>query len=357
MKSLPRCLFLFLFAWLFVSSASAYYDPRLGRWLSRDPLGEAGGFNLYAYCGNDPVNRHDPLGLSDWLEMKVIGDGTGLFAAMLSYVDDNVGPGHSTPQFVGALRRDGWVELENGRITSLSAILEEVNSIPTNFKGFSTGKNTFPNSALTTGSWDPSGLRGALTYNGIGLAKFDGTVVNGSGSAFSPERWDEIRNGTNAAASMVQMGMFQYIPGLAALPSLRAPITLSGLKSVESAKSLRFLSSRSPATHQIPRQALALPVPKMVLHHIFNKFRGASSASQKYRNFFKKHGIEVDKHAVEMTDTFHKAFIHRGGNNWTTRWKTWIDANEGATTMEVYQFAGRLMDEYGINHLPIVPYK
>jgi RHS repeat-associated protein len=41
-----------------------HYDPRFGRWLSRDPLGEAGGFNLYAYCGNDPVNRHDPLGLS-----------------------------------------------------------------------------------------------------------------------------------------------------------------------------------------------------------------------------------------------------------------------------------------------------
>src|SRR5262249_11961356 len=40
-----------------------YYDPRLGRWLSRDPIGEGGGFNLYAYCGNDPVNRHDPLGL------------------------------------------------------------------------------------------------------------------------------------------------------------------------------------------------------------------------------------------------------------------------------------------------------
>jgi RHS repeat-associated protein len=42
-----------------------YYDPRLGRWLSRDPIRESGGFNLYAYCGNDPVNRHDPLGL-DW---------------------------------------------------------------------------------------------------------------------------------------------------------------------------------------------------------------------------------------------------------------------------------------------------
>jgi len=44
-----------------------YYDPRLGRWLSRDPMGEAGGFNLYAYCGNDPVNRCDALGLQSWV--------------------------------------------------------------------------------------------------------------------------------------------------------------------------------------------------------------------------------------------------------------------------------------------------
>ena len=41
-----------------------YYNPRDGRWLSRDPLGEAGGINLYAFCGNDPVNRIDPLGLA-----------------------------------------------------------------------------------------------------------------------------------------------------------------------------------------------------------------------------------------------------------------------------------------------------
>jgi RHS repeat-associated protein len=46
-----------------------YYDPRVGRWLSRDPLGEQGGVNLYAYCGNDPVNRHDPLGLSTKLNI------------------------------------------------------------------------------------------------------------------------------------------------------------------------------------------------------------------------------------------------------------------------------------------------
>ena len=41
------------------------YDPDTGRWISRDPISEVGGLNLYAYVGSDPVNKVDPLGL-DW---------------------------------------------------------------------------------------------------------------------------------------------------------------------------------------------------------------------------------------------------------------------------------------------------
>ncbi|MEW6296040.1 MAG: RHS repeat-associated core domain-containing protein [Candidatus Diapherotrites archaeon] len=40
-----------------------YYVPALGRWLTRDPLGEEGEINLYGFVGNDPVNFVDPLGL------------------------------------------------------------------------------------------------------------------------------------------------------------------------------------------------------------------------------------------------------------------------------------------------------
>lgn len=40
-----------------------FYDSDLGRWLSRDPIAESGGINLYGYVQNNPVNVTDPLGL------------------------------------------------------------------------------------------------------------------------------------------------------------------------------------------------------------------------------------------------------------------------------------------------------
>jgi RHS repeat-associated protein len=39
------------------------YDSRTGRWVSRDPIEENGGLNLYAYVGGSPTNAIDPTGL------------------------------------------------------------------------------------------------------------------------------------------------------------------------------------------------------------------------------------------------------------------------------------------------------
>lgn len=40
-----------------------YYNPSTGRWLSRDPIAERGGANLYGFVDNNPENRFDALGL------------------------------------------------------------------------------------------------------------------------------------------------------------------------------------------------------------------------------------------------------------------------------------------------------
>ncbi len=39
-----------------------FYAPGVGRFVSPDPIGVSGGLNLYAYCGNNPVNLVDPFG-------------------------------------------------------------------------------------------------------------------------------------------------------------------------------------------------------------------------------------------------------------------------------------------------------
>jgi RHS repeat-associated protein len=47
------------------------YDPELGRWLSRDPIGEEGGKNLYAFVDNAPNSYVDPFGL--WKKSEETG--------------------------------------------------------------------------------------------------------------------------------------------------------------------------------------------------------------------------------------------------------------------------------------------
>jgi RHS repeat-associated protein len=40
-----------------------YYDPNTGRFTQEDPIGLAGGLNLYGFANGDPINFSDPYGL------------------------------------------------------------------------------------------------------------------------------------------------------------------------------------------------------------------------------------------------------------------------------------------------------
>ena len=45
---------------------SRYYDPNTGRFINPDKFVSTGqdfiGYNMYAYCGNNPINRVDANG-------------------------------------------------------------------------------------------------------------------------------------------------------------------------------------------------------------------------------------------------------------------------------------------------------
>jgi hypothetical protein len=59
-KWLTRALLLWL---AFAPLAQAFYNPNTGRWLSRDPIEEDGGANLYAFVNNKIMDEVDFQGL------------------------------------------------------------------------------------------------------------------------------------------------------------------------------------------------------------------------------------------------------------------------------------------------------
>jgi RHS repeat-associated protein len=63
-----------------------YYDPTIGRWITRDPIGLSGGINTYAYCEGNPIMYADPSGLVKiwvaWSPVIIPGGGYHAFILM-----------------------------------------------------------------------------------------------------------------------------------------------------------------------------------------------------------------------------------------------------------------------------------
>jgi hypothetical protein len=50
-----------------------YYNPLNGKWLSRDPIAEKGGLNLYGFCLNNSIGYVDILGNAVGVALPIAG--------------------------------------------------------------------------------------------------------------------------------------------------------------------------------------------------------------------------------------------------------------------------------------------
>ena len=179
-----------------------YYNPEILRWMSLDSLeyideSKINGCNLYAYCGNDPVNNFDPSGHSAILIGLIIGAIIGAAAgfgaaAYVDYTDDGEVFNGSVAwyDYLGATVLGAGVGAALG--AGIGYIAPQIASAISSFSGmsFSTTLNIY--------GWMNKG--GALVY---GVAKTMTLTVTGA----------QILTGVTAGlTAMFSLGASRYKP-------------------------------------------------------------------------------------------------------------------------------------------------
>lgn len=87
-----------------------YYDPKTGRFTQEDPIGLAGGLNVYGFANGDPVNFSDPLGLCppdkplcQWITAGLMAAGTDIGGILGGGAGLLAGPGAVVTSPAGAI--------------------------------------------------------------------------------------------------------------------------------------------------------------------------------------------------------------------------------------------------------------
>lgn len=84
----------------------AFYNPQMGRWMTRDPIEEKGGENLYAFCANNSVSNVDSNG------MYTLGDAED--SLVQRGIDREIRTWHGD-EYSGRQLFEEWLRLERNR--------------------------------------------------------------------------------------------------------------------------------------------------------------------------------------------------------------------------------------------------
>jgi RHS repeat-associated protein len=146
-----------------------YYSPSLGRWINKDPLGEKGGLNLYAFGSNNSINGYDYLGNS-WFSKYIIEP----IQRLLGKVDNVIAKNHINVD--GSVGGSYWIPITpanpNGQLPGTTGQNPFTLTSGTNSSG--TGTTTGGTVIVVSPGSNP---RGSTTSTGTGT---DTTVVGPS---------------------------------------------------------------------------------------------------------------------------------------------------------------------------------
>jgi uncharacterized protein RhaS with RHS repeats len=167
------------------------YDPTHARWLNRDPVGEMGGINLYAYALGNPLSYADPTGRNVTMTCRPL--------SMFSYL------GRGAPKHCGVvvwhMSKDCPPKVIIDRQFSLAGFTQSPTRDPGN-QTYLDDQTAFNNPGGANTNY------GVASPTGMTQDQFDAAVIE-SGNNYSlpaPYAWSGPNSNTAAASIIAGAG-------------------------------------------------------------------------------------------------------------------------------------------------------
>lgn len=228
-----------------------YYDPVAGRFLSPDPAGHEAAYDLYSFCGGDPINQFDPTGRF----------GKEMFQGIQNYKDDVFGDSivqqmHRQDQILSAssqlvnmvpiigagkmflemnTMRDMFTGERQDQNQYLQALGIVLNALPVLTEGMSLANEAgvMPSAGWQTES--SSALKAELSATRTELAGSGGTLTGSTGAGKG------VVMNVNAAESPVALESACFVAGTRVAAE-------KGFEEIQAIKSGELVWSRNPTS-------------------------------------------------------------------------------------------------------------
>ncbi|AQT60991.1 FG-GAP-like repeat-containing protein [Cellvibrio sp. PSBB023] len=325
------------------------YDGALGRFIQADPIIQdpmrVQSLNRYSYVWNNPLNATDPSGF------KCVGSQTGEEECTQTKED----------------------KVEEVEVTGKKE--ERARSVVTlTFVSGTTSGNSFSGYAFSGQGYTAFVSEDIVKkYSGGDLKNITqkdmdkmlaGAAANNSLAVFSDAALDALGDVggienlegnpfLGAVAVVAEQFTMGIVFGDTSILSLRTTPQIEANKAAAmEGKAGKLLNAIAMVGMVRGGFLKGLPKARTMDHHLL---------PQQFRKFFQARGIDIEQHTITLGEKTHLLGIHGRGlgkmpGGWNDRWRSYIDANPNASTKDIYQQLGRMIDDFDLNKYQIHPY-